>query len=576
MEKSMKRQRRMAWGIALAMTAALFSLILLKMELRFGMNDDAFIQRSLMGYETGAPATWHLYVHGLLLWPIHLLYRLWPLMPWYAYGQLALLFLSLTVIAKSLMQCFLRYQKPLWAGAVLAAAFFVAFGLEYVTQFTFTYTAAMLGAAAVAQLFSIDFEHASPRQILWGMLGAAGLVSLCYAIRPDAPLPVLAYCGLAFVFLFWDHRQSRRTMLVSLSLIAAMLFSMVGFRLLETAANGSSAYIEWHNQRSRAQDFYGLGNVPEEVLAEVGWDETTLAMAQSWAFLDEDVSTEAFQTINRSFEEQDEPAVLDRLRAAKRLILNRLDKSAYAFKLMAVGVIAGFAALAGALCFRGRRLRLLFALLGAAGGFGVMLIYLALEGRLPLRAVSVIAVPAIVLIFCLLPSAVPPKKGARTLVCGLTAVILLFAIANIGPVWRLMLDHNGAQQPGQAWADLESYAVQHRDCLFIADGDFAADDVRAFPDYPDGLPLNITSRGGWSMRSAQSEALFERFGLDVWHFDPEAFLREDVFFASPNQEEPHLLLNWLTSKTGKDVAWRVYATHGRVSILQFYENGGNS
>jgi len=201
----------------------------------------------------------------------------------------------------------------------------------------------------------------------------------------------------------------------------------------------------------------------------------------------------------------------------------------------------------------------------------VMLIYLALEGRLPLRAVSVVAVPAIVLIFCLLPSAVPHRKGARPILCILTAGILLFAIANIGPVWRLMLDRNGAQQPGQAWADLESYAAQHRDCLFIADGDFAADDVRAFPDYPDGLPLNITYWGGWNMRSPQSEALFARFGLDVWHFDPEAFLREDVFFASPHPDEPRLLLNWLTSETGKDIACRVYATHGRVSILQFYE-----
>ena len=85
--------------------------------------------------------------------------------------------------------------------------------------------------------------------------------------------------------------------------------------------------------------------------------------------------------------------------------------------------------------------------------------------------------------------------------------------------------------------------------------------------------MNISYWGGWSMRSPESEALFARFGLDVWHFDPEAFLRGDVFFATlSGNDPPEMLLAWLEAKTGKEIGWRVYAEQGKVSILQFYEN----
>ena len=565
----------MAWGIALLMTAVLYTLIAVKMDVRFAMNDDAIIQRALIGYETGRPAAFHLYTHGLLVWPMFVLYSLFPLLPWYAIIQLALMFLALTVIAKGLMQVFVRYGKPMWAGAVLAAAFFVAFGLEYVTQFTFTYTAALLGAAAVAQVMSIDYDHASDRQIVCGMLGAAGLVSLCYAIRLDAPLPAIAYCGLAFLFVFQEHfglgkktRRNPRPMLVSLLLIAVVLGGMVGVRQIEMAVNASPEYTQWHNERSEALDYRGLSNVPQEALDAAGWDETTLRLAQNWCFLDGDISTEALQTINDALEERDTRTVTDRLRQAKRLILQRIEKSSYAFQLMSAGLIAGLASLIGALFMPGKRMWRLFAVICCIVGFGVMLIYLALQGRLPLRAVSAVAIPGIVLLFALVPVCIPGKRG----LCLLTAFVLAFALFSVGPVYRFLQRHSWTEVPGKTLAELESYAVQHPSCLFIAGTGFSATDTNPFPSYPDGLPMNISYWGGWDMRSPASEALFERFGLDVWDFGAESFLREDVFLATTQADPPQFLTDWICAETGRNITWDVIAQQGGIYILHFQEN----
>ena len=578
-----QRCRRTAWLIAFLMTAVLYAFIALKMDVRFAMNDDAIIQRALMGYETGRPAAFHLYTHGLLVWPMFVLYSLFPLLPWYAITQLALMFLALTVIAKSLMQVFVRYEKPMWAGAVLAAAFFVAFGLEYVTQFTFTYTAALLGAAAAAQVMSIDYAHASDRQIVCGMLGAAGLVSLCYAIRLDAPLPAIAYCGLAFLFVFWEHfgpgkktRRNPRPMLVSLLLIAVVLGGMVGVRQIEMAVNASPEYTQWHNERSEALDYRGLSNVPQEALGAAGWDETTLRLAQNWCFLDGDISTEALQTINDALEERDTRTVDDHLNDIKRIIRGRVTKSAYAFKIMAMAAIAGLAAFIGALFMKGRRLQLLLSLVCTAGGLLLMIVYLALQGRLPLRAVSAAAMPAIVMTLCLLPACLPRTRISRLFLYAVTAAVLIHTLASVAPLYRLLQRYPWTEAPGKAYAELESYAVQHPDCLYIVDTEIATTDTNPFPSYPDGLPMNISYWGGWDMRSPASEALFERFGLDVWDFGAESFLREDVFLATTQADPPQFLTDWICAETDRDITWDVIAHESGIYILHFRENGGST
>lgn len=579
MDESIRRKRRTAWLIALGMTGALYALVFWKLNIRFAMNDDSFIMRALMGYETGVPARYHIYMHGLLVRPLGFLYAVWPQLPWYTFCLMALTFLSLAVIVKSLLQCFLRYEKPVWAGAVLSAAFLTAFGMEYAAQVTFTYTSTLLGAAAAAQLFSIDYQRASDRQIISGTLGAAGLAALCYAVRIDAPLPAIAYCGLAFVFLVWEHfgfgkarKRSLRPMILSLCLIAAVLGSMLGLRLLENAAYGSETYRNWHNERSELLDYRGTGGVTQDMLEEAGWDEHTLKLVNNWCFLDESVSAETVSIINDALEAEDTRSFTDHLRAAKRLILSRLEKSAYAFRLMFAGVIAGAAALLGALLMPGRRIRRVFVLLGTAGGFGVMLIYLALEGRLPLRAVSAIAIPAVVMAFSLLPVCTADRRLSRICLCALTVLLFLHSVWYVQPVYRLLLRSENTSQPGQAYADLETWAAQHPQDLFIADGAFSGEDVRAFPQYENGVPHNLTRCAGWSMRSPENEAFFRRFGVDVWSFDPETFLREDVFFAVPDASEPPaFLIEWLAARTGKAIGWETVTQTGRVTILHFTE-----
>ena len=134
-----------------------------------------------------------------------------------------------------------------------------------------------------------------------------------------------------------------------------------------------------------------------------------------------------------------------------------------------------------------------------------------------------------------------------------------------------------AESPARsAYEDLEEYALDHSDSLFIADVNLSRRDYRAFPDYSDGIPTNISYWGGWDLRSPGSDALFDRFGIDVWEFDPEAFLREDVFLAAASDAPLPQFMNWLTQKIGTPITWDVIAHEGGIYILHFRENGGST
>ena len=150
-----------------------------------------------MGYETGEPAHFQIFIHGLLAWPIYWLAKAFPTVAWFSIVQIALLCLSCWMIFKSVMQCFVNRDKPLWmgtAGALVLAAVF----LELCTQITFTLTAGLLGAAAVAQVLSIDAEKSGFRQTAL-VMGALPPTAFAYALRKEALWPVLAFLAVALL-----------------------------------------------------------------------------------------------------------------------------------------------------------------------------------------------------------------------------------------------------------------------------------------------------------------------------------------------------------------------------------------
>ena len=223
------------WLAALGMTAAMFALIFLVLDPQYAVNDDSGILRPFMGFETGEPAHFHIYLHGLLAWPLHWLGLAVPGVAWLSWMQLAFLFLASAVCQKSIMQRFAGAKKPLWLGALFALAFTCAFVLPYATRITFTQTAALLGAAAVLQILSVDHAEASYGAVLRGMGLALVLLVLAYALRQVAALPIACFCGAALLYVAarddgFGRIKSIKPLVVSVVIAAVVMAGLTGLR----------------------------------------------------------------------------------------------------------------------------------------------------------------------------------------------------------------------------------------------------------------------------------------------------------------------------------------------------------
>lgn len=574
MKLSHSRKRALCWLYAALMTSAMFAVVLLKLNVRFATFDDTPILHAFLGYENGVPAHFNIYIHGLLAWPLHWLSRAFPHTAWFGWLQMALLFLACLVIVKSLLQCFVKYGWPLWLGLIFSVLFLLVLALDYVTVLSFTLTAALLGAAAVLQIFSI--EHQQPRRVVWGMAGALALLALAYALRQVTALPILAFCGLAFLCTFaeeygWGKHAIRplRPLVISLVMVAVVMAGLVGIRAWEIQHSDAQQYLAWQDSNAEIYDYYGLGSVPQEAFELVGWDESTVSMARQWCFLDSDLSIEAFETLTDYMNAQDTRTLASKLKDAVstfRTLLSKYRLYVHTFMLpFWVGVFCCF----GAWLSGRKRAPLLLSVLGCAGLLALLLFYLAYAGRLPIRAALMVVLPASAFLFARIPACIPRRTGGK----GLFVLLLVLSLATVAwcmdDIWMDVRRDPYASSAPSPIESLETYALDHPDTLFIYDSTVLPSDVRVFPVYPNGVPNNITYWGGWGLRSPESIAQFNRFGIDLLHLQPADLVEKNVCIASAWVDPPTLLRDWLSQKLKTQVLMEHVGSYASIHLFRF-------
>ncbi len=563
----MKNKRLLCWLIALGMTAVLFASVALCFDVHFAVNDDSTILRSTLGYETGTPATFLLFLHGILTWPLHWLGTAFPGVVWYSWMQMALLFLATTVCVKSILLCFVKHSKPLWLGTVFSALFMLAFCLNNIVSMTFSITSALLGAAAVLQLMSIDFDRPGAMHIIIGVIGAAALAVLGYAMRLETLPAIVAMCGLAFVYQWLTHKPKARHMVICMVIVALMLGGAVGMRMWETAsvADEYADFLRWQDARLYPMDYFDLGNITDEELAMVGWDRLTANLLNEWFLLDSSVTTESFEILTDYIKANDTRTLGGTLLSSWESLTGLIERNPNQSALLGLGLLTALSVLIASAIRRKGRLAL--AALASLALVAAMFVYLMLRGRMPMHALYTPVLPMTAFALALLPACIPSVAASSALAAALAALTALNAVPLLAP----MLHNEEADLAlTNVMTDLEEYAIDDPDCLYLYDFTISMADNRAFPDYSNGVPHNISFWGGWSMRSPENVAQFERFDIDPIQFDPEIFLRGDVYLVSGRVDPPPtLLIDWLSDRLGAQVECELYSEYGSVYIFQF-------
>lgn len=563
-----QKNARLCWCWGAGITALLWGFLLCFSDIYFAANDDQFILRAMTGFQPGGTPDFHPFLLGFYVYPLRWLQRFFPGVAWYSLLELLLLALALTVILKSLLQCWLRAGRRLRTGLLLCAGYAALYGSNYLARVTFTVTGAMLGAAAVAQILSIDCQSASDRSLLRAMTLAILLLILCYGLRQLSLVPVLGYCGIAFLLRFCSFfgfgkqtKRSARPMLVAAGLALLILGGLFAGRALEIRLKQKQDALQWQQARSQVLDYINLKSLPSEALESVGWTDEQRILLDKWNTMDEAISTEALRSVRKNWYNSETTttagAAIEDLRWRSPWFVQTM------VVLFGLGLFALFCA------FRNRRENpwLPLALLMTGLLCFLFFCYLALKGRLPYRAVTVALLPAAAMVFCLVGECPLPtaRKGWRA------ALGILLAVSMAAPLPALLGAVRRRRSPWDynAHADMDAQALTHPDLLLIYSTELV-NDMRMFPDTSQGVPQNLTFWGGWSRGSEEYTAKLAAFGLDGEHFTAADWLRPALRFISLKEAPDEALLAYLRSELGP-VEWEAEKVSAGLYFFRFFQ-----
>ncbi len=585
----MREANRKAWLFAVALVTAGMLLIACTTGMHYIETDDTPTVRSFMGYEGGFLNTFHLFYHSLLTYLLYGLSAAFPGVAWVTLLQLLSLWLAGVVMVKSICLCGFTGQGKWGPGRLAGLAFFGAYLFFFYALPTYTTTSALLGAAAVAQLMSLDARREGTKSLPWGgMAGSIGLLVAAYQWRSLSALPALAFWALALVWLAWRHECLRslaamKPFLRAAALCAACLGLCVGIRALDIRLQQAEPLVKLNQSRQELFDFTDfMYNRSPAVLDQTGWTKEELLLVTEWYFLDENITAEAFD-IQRTAQSPRVPGdagVAAHLYGAAKLVKDFFDENiawvlAGGLTVLCAGVYSWLAARR-----KGPGTGAWLCAPAALLGCGLLWLVLGWNGRIFLRAIASALLPASALMTCLLlgvPWAAapegpaerrPPKKGPWRVLAGvlLAGAVLVTALQ----VQSVLDPERRAFQAVQTrnMETLEDYARDNPNKLVLfSPVDFR--DIRLFPDVSEGVPKNLLPWGDWETDTPAQAKQMAQFGLDRRHFTPEDYLRENLVVVGYTYGPPKNLTPHIRSWLGGDIEYRLLAERNGLYFYQF-------
>lgn len=512
------------------------------------LNDDVAIIRALSGF-SGTYPDFLPFTHSLIVWPVVWLHQHIPSIHWYSWLMVGSFYFSVAVIFKSLFQ---RSADGKWCLALLLGlTSFVLIWLTAAVDLTFTNISTFLGCAAAVQLLSFEADKASTRQMLGAVILAFMLAALGYALRMENLYPILGFCGLAALVQCFSLRLSDgawqkeklKHLLCCLSIPVIGLALLVGWRAWECSLSQNQKIMEWQDASEVVMDYQGMGELPEEVLSDIGLTREGAEMVQRWYFLDSAVNTQAFQKLAAYHDET----------TGKSEGIGQLWQSQVALwryvgeksELLAGVIWIGICFL---LVCTGRQ-KVLRHIAEITLVFWLLLMtVLGIRGRLVVRGLLAAVGPEAMLMTMMALISVPFSdwmQWRKRILCVLMAVLALGGAA-LQSQEKFSADFQllRAYRLQNLWSFVDEYAVQNPDTLFILN---SLKDDRLFPDMKGGKITNVLFYGGWRCQDSDYRAQLSRYGINPDDMDGRLFLQDNVRLVSLDNEVEQAMLAYIQS-----------------------------
>lgn len=572
-----KTRRLLCWIPAGLLSALCMAAAFLWLDARYMLSDDAVTLRAIMGFEGGVIADFLPHQHELLSVPLAWLTHLFPSQPWFTWMQLASLWFGFTVVFKTPLQLALRRKNAVTGAALAVVGIAATMALFVCARITYTQTAAVLVAAAVAQVLSLQPKSEKTGEWVRGMLLALVLLCLAYGLRLEILPAGLAFCGLGCLWQLLRLRELKSKLHKPFCIMMAVCVAVPGAlyvqRLWRVQQPDVKDYMDWHKVRISVLDYHLLDDVPQSVLDEIGWDNTTLRLMQQWCFLPPEINTETLTKLDEYYRTQHKTQQerLAEISAGLRdLWATNSDYQPKDWPIVATLLLAAFSLYFILLRRREQRSALLL-WTGNTLLCLVLIGYLVVQGRAPFRAVYSVLMPGSAIYAAVLSLALRKVKSSLHGIALGVALLLTGSLCVAKCFQILPIDEELALTVGEPAAYLDEYAAYDEETLFIYDVSLSGVDGRMFPQPVEGtLPTNVTFHGGWRMFSKGNCAQFENYGFNLMERTEDLVLSDNVLIATGICDPlvPDLTA-WLRAHVDPDIEPVICGEDGGIYYVSF-------
>jgi len=538
------QSERVRWLFSLLFALAMVGVAMRLSTISYYDNDDLNIAWALAGYRTGTPSFAHPFINCLMAIFTSALYTVLPKISWWLVLQLIAIVLGMTAVFASLLKSGARHRVPLLLMLALIGA--LGAGLFYygIVLVTFTLSATTAGAGAVALVLSADAAD-EPKLRRRSLIGAVILLIISLLIRNSSGLAAACFVAGALAYravgskIVGDHAFAKQSLVYFICAIAVSSL-LVGINAYGRTAQNPEGFVAYDEARSAYMDYPhdSYGENPT-VYQSVGWDETLAAMASSWFYMDERVTTDAFQTI------------ADQSAFASMGMTEKLSQGASTlgtfFKSYPLAVYQGImvaAAYAAALVLFLFNRKRWMPLLGASAfliGAALLIAYLLTAGRINLRVWMTVSMLTSVAIWLCAVAEFDGEAGEkrpvlwRALRTGLLGLMIVASIGAGYKVFRTVVSYeDGTPEMLSTSRAVTAYALANPENVYIRDV-YAANNVDALSVYAEQAPTNLIDWGGCDMNTVTREQqLAVNHLTSTWAKD--LFQLENVYYIGDQND----------------------------------------
>ncbi len=547
---------RYRWLAAAALTGLFFLWTFRVTVVRFMTSDEVGILKSIRSVaEKGLRGGANTFSHVLFCGLIGSLYAIDADFWWYTLYHLTAIFFSLTAIGRCIFLLAGRTGgRTLIRGAAAHGLLCVGLGLYTLTELSFTVTPAVAGSAATALLLCRDRTQTRAGRAA-SDAAAVVLMTLCILQRRQTGQCLLCFFALAAAYqvlraLRLSGAGRSRQILAAAALLLAVGAIYGGSRLItsDSALARDKSFSKAENARSLVVDYLIQDMTPED-FEQAGIPPELGTLLRGWYFMDPRINTQTFRDLAQAYyartgEQTDaQSGGAGSLGGAVQTLVRQVTGDAYMGRLtlsfLCLTALACLLALTG-----GRRWPELLCALAAAGGALILLLYLVMGGRFPLRVFLVVMAPACVtaLLMALAgaeagapPAGAPGGRTAlRAVACLFCAGAALGALAGALAVPNVLDTATAEDLFGEQRAT-EDYANAHPDTLFITN----MYEQNLDPFHDARYPGNIDLWGDGGDTARTEGRLYA-----------DAFFRDDVQFMYRSSSTVVSLMQYLTLENG--------------------------